>query len=346
MKNVFRIVSVFVGTVIGAGFASGKELLTFFAVYGYKSFYGILICGVFFALLGTVVLCKIERLGITNYHEYFRDISGRWLTVLFEIVISLFMLCSFSVMIAGTGSMLREKLGWSPMAGACIMCVSAFIIMLYGVEGITKANMVMAPLLVAGMVFFALYILVFEHAQAFLHLESWARALRDNWLSSALLYASYNTITLSVILTTLHKYVKSKQTALAAGSLSAVVLCVVMVLLLGVIFLFYNQVKMLEIPFLYIAAVNSRTVEIVYLAVMFLAMLTTAVSSGFGVISILAEKTRFSVKPLCVVVCIAAYLLSCAGFGVLVSKVYAFFGYFGLFIAVMILIDGLRYLKK
>ena len=30
MKNVFRIVSVFVGTVIGAGFASGKELLTFF----------------------------------------------------------------------------------------------------------------------------------------------------------------------------------------------------------------------------------------------------------------------------------------------------------------------------
>ena len=34
MKNIIKIVFVIIGTLVGAGFASGKEIYSFFFIYG------------------------------------------------------------------------------------------------------------------------------------------------------------------------------------------------------------------------------------------------------------------------------------------------------------------------
>ena len=38
--NIFKVASIFIGTVVGAGLASGKEIYQFFSIYGLKSFFG------------------------------------------------------------------------------------------------------------------------------------------------------------------------------------------------------------------------------------------------------------------------------------------------------------------
>lgn len=43
MKNILKICFVIIGTIIGAGFASGKEIYTFFNIYGPKGFLGLII---------------------------------------------------------------------------------------------------------------------------------------------------------------------------------------------------------------------------------------------------------------------------------------------------------------
>ena len=40
--KVFQVAFVFIGTIVGAGLASGKEITNFFTVYGYKSFFTII----------------------------------------------------------------------------------------------------------------------------------------------------------------------------------------------------------------------------------------------------------------------------------------------------------------
>lgn len=35
-KNWVKIASIYIGTVIGAGFASGREIIEFFGIYGLK----------------------------------------------------------------------------------------------------------------------------------------------------------------------------------------------------------------------------------------------------------------------------------------------------------------------
>lgn len=46
-KTNFSSCQVFIGTIVGAGLASGKEITQFFTQYGIKSFIGIMGCGIF-----------------------------------------------------------------------------------------------------------------------------------------------------------------------------------------------------------------------------------------------------------------------------------------------------------
>ena len=46
MKNIFKIVFVIIGTLIGAGFASGQEIYLFFFSYGIEGLTGIIVSSV------------------------------------------------------------------------------------------------------------------------------------------------------------------------------------------------------------------------------------------------------------------------------------------------------------
>ena len=55
-QSIFTLASVYVGTVIGAGFASGQEILQFFGKHGYKGILGVMVITVLFSLLGALDL--------------------------------------------------------------------------------------------------------------------------------------------------------------------------------------------------------------------------------------------------------------------------------------------------
>lgn len=47
-SGIFQIAAVYVGTVVGAGFATGREIVEFFTRYGIYGFIGILIARLYF----------------------------------------------------------------------------------------------------------------------------------------------------------------------------------------------------------------------------------------------------------------------------------------------------------
>ena len=63
MKNIFKIVFVIIGTLIGAGFASGQEIYVFFSSYGIEGFIGIIISSV---VMGVLIY---KTLGIINKYN-------------------------------------------------------------------------------------------------------------------------------------------------------------------------------------------------------------------------------------------------------------------------------------
>ena len=103
-----KIAFTYVGTVIGAGFASGQEVLSFFTVYGKYSALGIFISTLLFILVGKKVLLLGYKLNIKSFGEFVDIIFGS-----FSKIINAYLLFSFAVictaMFSGAGTLFVEN---------------------------------------------------------------------------------------------------------------------------------------------------------------------------------------------------------------------------------------------
>ena len=73
MKKILKAVFVIIGTLIGAGFASGQEIYIFFYQYGVNGILGIIISSL---LLGFVTykVCICQENELANYKSFLKRI--------------------------------------------------------------------------------------------------------------------------------------------------------------------------------------------------------------------------------------------------------------------------------
>jgi uncharacterized membrane protein YkvI len=61
--GIFTIAFMYVGTIMGAGFASGREIWQFFGVFGKRGYIGIILVGVLFIVIGVMTRLIARKLG-------------------------------------------------------------------------------------------------------------------------------------------------------------------------------------------------------------------------------------------------------------------------------------------
>ena len=70
MEKILKIVFVIIGTLIGAGFASGQEIYSFFYVYGKKGIIGLILSALIMSVVIYKVLKIIKKKEIKSYKEF------------------------------------------------------------------------------------------------------------------------------------------------------------------------------------------------------------------------------------------------------------------------------------
>ena len=78
MIKVLKMGSAFIGIIVGAGFASGQEVLQYFTSFGLLGIIGAIILTALFAYLGMVLTRLGSRLQTTSHKEVIYKISGRY----------------------------------------------------------------------------------------------------------------------------------------------------------------------------------------------------------------------------------------------------------------------------
>lgn len=53
--NFFTVATMYIGVIMGAGFASGRECWQFFGIFGYNGYKGILITGIGFLVVSVMI---------------------------------------------------------------------------------------------------------------------------------------------------------------------------------------------------------------------------------------------------------------------------------------------------
>ena len=82
LKKAFIISGVFISGLIGAGFASGSEILFYFSRYSKMGFWGIILSVLIFSFIQYIVLIRSKTLKTFTVDEYFRKIMNKPLSIL------------------------------------------------------------------------------------------------------------------------------------------------------------------------------------------------------------------------------------------------------------------------
>jgi len=106
MLNILKISFVIIGTIIGAGFSSGQEILVFFNQYGTYGFLGLIISISFICFVIYKTLIIIWNNNINTYSKFIEYIfpnkikENKIILYTTNNIVNIFLLISFYIMIA------------------------------------------------------------------------------------------------------------------------------------------------------------------------------------------------------------------------------------------------------
>ena len=199
-------VFVIIGTIIGAGFASGKEIFTFFNIHHFYGLIGLIISELLIGLVIFKVFSIIIKYNISSYSSFIKKIipKSNFIHSVVCNIINIFLFISFIVMVAGFSAYFSQELNISYIWGSIIICLLSFFTFLKNIDGIIKINTYFIPFLI-----FIILLLGFKNPHCFTSLEYTLFSYNTSWILDALLYASYNLIITIPILITLGKYINT-----------------------------------------------------------------------------------------------------------------------------------------
>lgn len=329
MRNIFKVVFVIIGTMIGAGFASGQEMYLFFFSYGIEGLIGILISSLIIGVVISKTFQVVNRYGIDTYKDFLKVLIKRKgkIAPVINFIINSFILITFFIMIAGFGAYFEQELGINSLIGSSILAILTFVIFMTSVKGVVKANELLVPLLIG---FLAVIGITNLKEIPFGALGNYMIRVKENsFVLSAILYSSYNSILLIPVLLTLKNYLKDKKQILSIATISTIII----ILLSIIVFLLLVRVDVditnLEMPAVYVVSHSFKILRYIYGFIILGSIFTTTISLGTSFLQNITRNKK-SYTQIAVIMCITSVLVSKIGFSNLVNLLYPIFGYLGL----------------
>ena len=329
MKNVLKVVFVIIGTLIGAGFASGQEVYLFFFSYGMKGLIGILISSI---IIGVVIYSTFNILNkykINTYKDFLNILipKNTKLKIIANFIINIFILITFFIMIAGFGAYFEQEIGINRLVGSLILAIITFIVFMTSIKGVVKVNELIVPILIGFI--FIIGIISIKNIHI-LNLENYViRTNYTNFALSAVLYSSYNSILLIPVLITLNNYVKNKKQIFYISFISAIVTILLSVIIFLLLVRVDVEISKLEMPVVYVVSNMFKILRYIYGVIILGSIFTTAISLGVSFLQNTA-KNKKGYTQISIIMCITSVIISKFGFSNLVSLLYPIFGYLGL----------------
>lgn len=147
--TILKIVFVIIGTLIGAGFASGQEVYTFFFSFGKKGLIGIFIASLVISLAIYKTFKTILKTNVKNYEDFLKLlIKNKKIYYVIDAIINIFILISFYIMIAGFGAYLQQEFNLNSILGSSILAILCVILFRKNVDGVIKLNTIIIPILI------------------------------------------------------------------------------------------------------------------------------------------------------------------------------------------------------
>lgn len=330
MLIVLKCSFIIIGTIIGAGFASGQEIASFFNRFGSAGLFGNMIASFLFASATMFTLFTMKNKKISSYQELIQN------NLITKYIVEFFLFACFCVMIAGVGAFFEEQFNIPFWYGAIIAASVCSLTFMYKLKGIETINSLLVPLMILGILMIGLGNYNPNSIEKIV--PNLNNNFTNNWFVSCTLYASYNLLVLIPVITTFNKYKFSGKQIIGIATITFVILGLAGVLIFRVVDIFYPYIMNYQMPTLRIASMLGAGVNRFYSFVIIMAIFTSAVSSGYAFLNM--RKKAYTMRA--VGICVASVLFAKVGFANLVNIFFPIFGYLGIIQLVLLVITSLK----
>ncbi len=340
MSDIFKIVGIYMGIIIGAGFASGQEILSFFIKYSEKWIFGMIFSGVIFSIVGGAAVKIIYDKKIKNSYDFFSEISGEKIGFILDIIVIIFNFVLFIAMYSASGAFFSEGFQCSRIYGAIIIMIVCIIVFCFGEEGVAVVNGILSPIILFLGMIICLYICIFQQKEVFLYDVT---AISDyEWILSALIYSSYNIITGISALTSSSKIIQRNKNTYKGGIIGGFGMCMLGILTGIILYIYRENIFETELPLLAIVDNSKNYIKILYFIMIWSAIISTALGNGYAFISRISDITYINKIVLGIVLSVLGIIFTYAKFTYVVESLYSIFGFSGIFMIFFVIIYILK----
>lgn len=328
MNNSVRIGLTYAGTVIGAGFASGQELLQFFASYGWFGLLGVCVATILFTVFGKILLDVSFKHGFQQYEQLFHWLFG---PVLGRIVVAasfFFLWTLLAIMLAGIGVIGHSYLHMPAWVGMAIFSFLLFLFCLKGLASIFYLNQLLTPLLGGSILFIGFYSLYYHGFSTRLLTSAPFGMLQPlpDWFSAGLFYAAYNLLLSATVLVPLGAQTPNKQNRLWGSVIGGAFLGASALFVTVILLLHEPHIFSVDLPMLYISAAQHPLSRYLYVLLLIGAMFTTALASLYSLSQQILSLWRQPPGTVALYLLVSSLIGSQLGFAGLIATFFPLFG--------------------
>ncbi len=347
--NVIKFAGAFIAFLIGAGFATGQEILQYFTSYGYQGFLTAAVVLIAFVYVGIEFITTGYREKFHKGSEIFQYYCGKPIGMFYDYFTIAFVFMSYVVMIAGAGATFHQHYGLPTYVGGIAMMLLASVTVMLGLSNIVNVIGRIGPLIVLialGLGFSAIVMNpsgISEGAQLIQTNGIELKKAGSNWFMSASSYVGFCMLWLAAFLAAMGTKANSEKEASMGsigGAVGFVAGCVI--LMLGLM-AYLQEVAGTQIPSLILAEKISPAIATVFSVIIIAGIYSTAVPLLWQASSRFTEEGTTKFKGVTAILgAIGCFIGLALPFNSLVNIIYVINGYVGILLIFFMLYKTIK----
>lgn len=330
----FQIAAVYVGTVVGAGFATGREIVEFFSRFGFIGLIGILMSGYLLIFMGSKLMRISAYIGATSYEQFNEYLFGKAIGRVINIVMLFMLLGVCAVMLSGAGAVFQEQLGVPKNLGIMFTIVLSILVMVLGIKGLFAVNSFVVPMMI---IFSFILLFLTIKLPGFLEQALFVPASEDGWKSvvAPFTYTAFNLSLAQAVLVPVAGEVKDDKTVKWGGILGGIALT--LILLMGhFTLIMLPGLETYEIPMATIMKNLASGLYWIFILIIYGEIFTSVIGNIFGLERQIKKYLPLPSLVIVIGIFIFCYLVSQFEYSTLLAYLYPLFGNISLIFIVLL----------
>lgn len=335
ISMVIKLAGSFCAFLIGAGFASGQELMQYFTNYGLAKCVGVLLIN---CILGAWTCTAVMNIGNEQKDvrglDCYTNLCGKYIGTALSWFIPIFMFLTFVQMMSGFGATFNQYFGVNNWIGAGILAAACLVICLLGLNKIIDTLGFVGPCIIIIAIVLAIAVLATHDLDIgrwndFVATEHPLTAA-GNWVGAGISYALWNICMCMPFLSVMGSKAQNKTEVATGVILGNVLFSIGAFMLVLAEASQIEAVQNFEIPALHMANELSPVFGFIYAIVLSFAIFTTAIPLLWSSAARIFPEGSSKYKILVTILIIAGVFGSYIPFHYLVNIIEPMVGYVGI----------------